>query len=504
MGIDPIFDSRNWSAVPFHFWSLVFFCFGCVVGSFLNVVIHRLPLGQSIVSPPSHCPHCKYSIPWYLNVPLLTWLSLRGRCKNCGAPISVRYFIVELITGLSFLGCWLAFGHESAVLVLVYCAVLAGLIAAMFIDFEHMIIPDEITIGGMIAGVIISTLFPKLHGQTSLLRGLLQGVLGAVWGLGLVYSVVRMGKLLFGRFRVRLDPDSRIHFGESGIKLPPQNLALLDDSTSPNGERWAVRAHRVELPDRCLFDVPVGVSKTKMVVGGDVFDRASAPHVELLVSNEMSVSKTAQLLGERASFGEICRGWVSTLAGLCRLSRRISVPPDAHLVVTNGGFWWCREDILFEETFSRKTDAIVLTAKQVRTRSRSWTDVPVRLSPDKLQIGEDSFEPEAVDSLTATTDLITIPREAMGPGDVKFMGAIGAFLGWQSVIFSLFASSIIGALVGISLIVGQKREWSSRLPYGPYIAMAAALWIFGGPPLHHWWLEQLDVFRQLLGGHPNF
>ena len=99
--------------VPFHFWSLVFFVFGCMVGSFLNVCIHRMPLGMSIVTPPSHCPHCKYSIPWYLNIPLVTWLALRGRCKNCGAPISPRYFIVELLTGVTFLGCWLAFGRPS-------------------------------------------------------------------------------------------------------------------------------------------------------------------------------------------------------------------------------------------------------------------------------------------------------------------------------------------------------------------------------------------------------
>src|ERR1700760_1783696 len=69
-----MFDKRTWATLPFHFWSLVFFVFGCNIGSFLNVCIHRMPLGQSIASPPSHCPHCKYSIPWYLNIPLITWL----------------------------------------------------------------------------------------------------------------------------------------------------------------------------------------------------------------------------------------------------------------------------------------------------------------------------------------------------------------------------------------------------------------------------------------------
>src|SRR5437867_5224830 len=102
--LKPIFDPRIWAGVPFEFWSLVHFALGCVVGSFLNVCIHRMPRGMSVVRPPSHCPQCGYGIPWYLNIPLFTWLFLRGRCANCRAPIPVRYFLVELLTGLAFLG----------------------------------------------------------------------------------------------------------------------------------------------------------------------------------------------------------------------------------------------------------------------------------------------------------------------------------------------------------------------------------------------------------------
>ena len=89
-------DQNSWAAVPFHFWSVVYFVFGSIVGSFLNVCIHRMPRGESVVSPPSHCPHCGYSIPWFLNIPLVTWCWLRGKCANCRAPISARYFAVEL------------------------------------------------------------------------------------------------------------------------------------------------------------------------------------------------------------------------------------------------------------------------------------------------------------------------------------------------------------------------------------------------------------------------
>src|SRR5579859_6696570 len=173
-----IFDPHAWAVVPFQFWSVVLFVFGCIVGSFLNVCIHRMPLGQSVVSPPSHCPHCKYSIPWYLNIPLITWLYLQGKCRNCRAPISIRYFLVELLTGAVFLACWLRFGSGSAVLALIYCFVMAGLMVATFIDFEHFIIPDEITIGGMVAGFICSFFFPALHQVASVQISLKQSLLG--------------------------------------------------------------------------------------------------------------------------------------------------------------------------------------------------------------------------------------------------------------------------------------------------------------------------------------
>src|SRR5512138_3104410 len=144
--LESTFNPDLWAAVPFHFWSVVMFILGSMVGSFLNVCIHRMPLGQSVVSPPSHCPHCQYAIPWYLNIPLVTWLYLRGRCRNCDAPISPRYFLVELLTALAFLACWLGFGvtrhafdpgaPASALLAGVYCLLLAGFIVATFIDFE--------------------------------------------------------------------------------------------------------------------------------------------------------------------------------------------------------------------------------------------------------------------------------------------------------------------------------------------------------------------------------
>src|ERR1700722_8054259 len=122
-----MFDPKIWALVPFQFWTLCLFVFGCVVGSFLNVCIYRMPRDESIVSPPSHCPHCGYSIPWYLNIPLVTWWWLKGRCANCGAPISARYFLVELLTGILFGACWIRFGHQYPAVAVVFCVMMGGL-----------------------------------------------------------------------------------------------------------------------------------------------------------------------------------------------------------------------------------------------------------------------------------------------------------------------------------------------------------------------------------------
>ena len=364
MGVDAIFNAHTWSTVPFGFWAVCFFVLGCIVGSFLNVCIHRLPLGMSIITPPSHCPHCKYSIPWYLNIPLLTWLALRGRCKNCGAPISARYFIVEFITGLAFLASWLKFGNpahplSSIPLALVYAGFLAGLIVAVFTDFEHLIIPNEITFGGMAAGLLASFLVPQLQNASSHSTGLLRSIIGTLVGAGIIYAVVRLGKWLFGRQRLKLVEQTKIIFSETALHLPDR-----------------------EIP--------------------------------------------------------------------------------------------------YDEVFYRKSDAIVLRAQTVELIDRGFKDVTVRLSPSTLQIGDEKMDPNAVPFMECVSVDVVLPREAMGLGDVKFMGAIGAFIGWQATIFTLMVSVWIGAAVGITLILTKRREWSSRMPYGPYLALATVIWLFLG------------------------
>jgi leader peptidase (prepilin peptidase) / N-methyltransferase len=131
--------------------------FGLIVGSFLNVCIVRLPRDQSIVSPPSQCPRCKTPIKWYDNVPLVSFIALRGKCRNCGLPISRRYPLVELLNGLLFLWAYAAFGFTGeAGMAMALCS---ALLVITFIDLDHQIIPDVITLPGMVIGLLAAPLF---------------------------------------------------------------------------------------------------------------------------------------------------------------------------------------------------------------------------------------------------------------------------------------------------------------------------------------------------------
>jgi leader peptidase (prepilin peptidase)/N-methyltransferase len=262
--------------------------------------------------------------------------------------------------------CWMHFGHRSALVALVYCLMIAGLIVATFIDFEHYIIPDQITLGGVVVGVLLAVLAPGSHLSFPFARpitspgaAMRDSFLGIVVGAGVVYGVLRLGKLLFGRHKVPLTPGSRIVFTETSLKLPGQ-----------------------EMP--------------------------------------------------------------------------------------------------YDELFYRAGDTVRMEAERVEMIDRCYGKAQVLLQAHQLQIGKDTFEPDKVPFLEAVADHIVLPREAMGLGDVKFMAAIGAFLGWRAVLFSLAASSVIGSAVVGTLIAMRRREWSARLPYGPYIAVAAVIWVFGG------------------------
>ncbi|MFI5335840.1 MAG: prepilin peptidase [Opitutales bacterium] len=187
---------REINAFQPWFFPTVVFVFGACVGSFLNVCIYRLPRGESVVSPGSHCA-CGQPVAWYDNLPILSWFILRGRARCCGRPFSFRYPFVELLTAVLFTLGWRLFPAGQAMGGMVLVALVIG---ATFIDLDHMIIPDGFTLGGAVAGVLLSLALPVLHGISheyyfiASLRGGLASVLGVLVGSGLVLWIALLAE----------------------------------------------------------------------------------------------------------------------------------------------------------------------------------------------------------------------------------------------------------------------------------------------------------------------
>lgn len=355
----------------FTLFTVFSFILGTAVGSFLNVVIYRLPINLSVNEPRrSFCPHCKQQIPFYQNIPLLSWLLLRGKCANCKAPIAFRYFAVELLTGLIFLGIWLhCLSHQQLTLVLPLWILASLLIAATFIDFDHFIIPDEITIGGTLAGLVLSFLVPSMMETNSNLMGFIWSLIGAITGFGLLWGVVELGKLAFGRIKHEFE--------------------------SPTPFTWTRH------------------------------------------------------------------------------------DDDAELVVGD-------EKLLWSDIFSRESDQLIMEADEVVIDGeKPVEETPLRFRYDRL-LASDSKTAVMLDTIATISGKVckmVIPREAMGFGDVKFIACIGAFLGWKAVLFSVVAASCLGAVVGVALMLAGQRDRSGRIPFGPYLAAGALLWVFAGPAM---------------------
>ena len=182
---------------PWFFAGLVAIL-GAIVGSFLNVCIYRIPADRSVISPGSACV-CGSSIAFYRNIPVLSWILLRGKASCCGQPFSLRYPAIELLTAILFFWAWSIHPPTVAFLGMLY---ISFLICATFIDLDHMIIPDHFSVGGMVIGVILSILFPALHGIESLpiisnIQSGLIAITGALVGAGLVYWIAVMGEVIF-------------------------------------------------------------------------------------------------------------------------------------------------------------------------------------------------------------------------------------------------------------------------------------------------------------------
>jgi leader peptidase (prepilin peptidase)/N-methyltransferase len=361
-------------------FSVLAFVLGAVVGSFLNVCIYRLPLALSINKPRrSFCPACKTPIPWQQNLPLVSWLWLRGRCAKCGAKISFRYFGVELLAALLFLAVWQSFPWQVAI---AYWVFVSLVLVATFIDFEHFIIPDQITIGGAIAGLLASILVPELMSADSRVAAGISSALAAASGYIILWIVLELGKIAFGKKRIRLDTPA------------PFTWIRRDDDA----------------------DFAVGDERS---LWSDHFSRETD---RLLLYCDDAKIDNPEIIGARES-----------------------------------------------------------------VRSRSYGEATLEFHYNRVTVEGETFELDRVSEISGMVRELQIPREAMGRGDLKFLAAIGAFLGWRAVLFSLFGGSLIGSLVGLITLVAGKRVWSAKLPFGPYLAFGALIWMFFGESLVRWY-----------------
>lgn len=187
---------------------LFFALFGACVGSFLNVVIYRLPRGMSVNEPRrSFCPTCKAPIPWYLNLPVLSWLMLRGRSACCRTPISPRYCVVEALCAVVWAAVAVVFSAEPLLVGLLLCVWFALMLACFCIDWETMVVLPSLTVAAALCGALVAFYSPWLvqEGALEAWEGLQVSLLGGAGGFALFKLVGLIGKLLFGRRRKSFD-----------------------------------------------------------------------------------------------------------------------------------------------------------------------------------------------------------------------------------------------------------------------------------------------------------
>jgi len=326
-------------AVPDWIWFAFVFAFGCCIGSFLNVVIYRLPREKSLVTPPSACPSCDKHIRFYDNVPLFSWLALRGQCRNCGARISPRYFAIELLTGLMFLGLFALYfrvgvrqGIDLAgggwLVYLLHIAMLGAFIAASAIDLELWIIPLSICWFVTLAGFAVSAIGPyvinirtiidfSLLPQASVRTGAL--AVGTAVGLGISWLLVATGAL------------KRSYESDS-----PQDAA--DDTASKDGPASAQASedspddahfnHRLESLREVLFLLPIVLAA---ITACYVLTRYAA--FQQIVANPAVSGFLGSLFGYFVGCGIV---WAIRILGTFAFAKEAMGLGDVHLMGAAG------------------------------------------------------------------------------------------------------------------------------------------------------------------------
>lgn len=342
---------------------VAFFCIflGTIIGSFLNCLIYRLPRQLSLTNPKrSFCPKCNRSLPWFENLPVVSYLFLKGRCAGCHSPISLRYPLVEVTTAFLFWLCYTRLGFPMAFVSWIFVSLL---IIATFIDLEHLLIPDEITLGGVLLGLGSSFFLPELMGVQSHFLALFYSLMSALVAYLLLWIILELGKKAFGKKCLRWEE--------------PQLLELFKKENT--------------------FSLRIG------------------------------------------------------------------------------------EELLpLEELFSRSSDRIVAEAKVLTVAQKEYRLQKMTITLEGVSIPDHTWSLEEALPLQAMVKQISLPQEAMGLGDVKFLACIAAFLGMKGMLFSLFGGSIIGAITGSIILLATRGRLGRTLPFGPYLALGALLWLLFG------------------------
>ncbi len=174
---------------------ILIFSFGLIIGSFLNVCIVRMPRAESIAGPRSRCPYCNNKISWRDNIPLVSYILLAGKCRHCNMKISFQYFIIELLTALVFLFIYDYYGLSLDFPI--YALFFSLLLVATFVDIKYRIIPDEVSVGGIVLGLLLSFVFPHMQIASSNVSGLAASGLGVIAGAGITYLTGVAGTFVF-------------------------------------------------------------------------------------------------------------------------------------------------------------------------------------------------------------------------------------------------------------------------------------------------------------------
>ena len=370
----------------FWLFSVFSFILGCCIGSFMNVVVWRLPRGESLVHPPSHCPKCGHAIKPWENIPIISWLCLKARCSNCHLPISIKYPLGEAATGLLFAFLWVRIFQRGLPLECIPGFFFLGgtLLAAALIDAEHRFIPDQVTFSGMMFALAMALFLPT--GRLALLPQPNPHA-GALIFTGL--------KSILFDWHVDLAPH-------------PVAAALLD----------------------CLLGAAMGYALLALFAW-------AAKRLFGNVSKSFRKPVPATITKEGIRLHNTFRPWEEVLDA------------DSDTLLIHGSL-----------PGSKAIAKIAANAKglSIDGQPKTWETTP------KQEV---------------KVERIATTRDVIGCGDVKLLAMIGAFLGADATIYILLTGALLGLLYAVpSMLI--RRKLIPSLPFGPFLAVAALLWMLFG------------------------